>query len=29
VLASVVILGAAGAISTRSMVRTPPRTVLY
>jgi putative ABC transport system permease protein len=29
VLASVLILGAAGAISTRSMVRAPPRTVLY
>ena len=29
VFASVLILGAAGAISTRSMVRVPPRTVLY
>jgi len=29
VIASVLILGAAGAISTRSMVRAPPRTVLY
>jgi len=29
VLASVLILGAAGAISTRSMVRAPPRSVLY
>jgi putative ABC transport system permease protein len=29
VLASVLILAAAGAISTRSMVRAPPRTVLY
>jgi putative ABC transport system permease protein len=29
VVASVLILAAAGAISTRSMVRAPPRTVLY
>jgi len=29
VIAAVLILGAAGAVSTRSMVRTPPRAVLY
>jgi len=29
VIAAVMILGTAGAISTRSMVRTPPRSVLY
>jgi putative ABC transport system permease protein len=29
IVASVVILGVAGALSTRSMVRAPPRSVLY
>jgi putative ABC transport system permease protein len=29
VIAAVLILGTAGAVSTRSMVRTPPRAVLY
>ncbi|HEY6451769.1 MAG TPA: FtsX-like permease family protein [Steroidobacteraceae bacterium] len=29
VIASVLILGAAGAVSTRAMVRAPPRTLLY